>query len=97
MLNSVCLPFVFFMLPSSFLLVSKILQASSRKRVQKLASVTLLIETKVSPSFGVYNTPFRSIVMVSFPFGMLICMSPCPIARKELLSAAVIDFGVMEV
>jgi hypothetical protein len=34
------------------------------KSVEKPASVILLIETRVSPSFCAHNTPFRSIVAV---------------------------------
>ena len=60
------------------------------------AAVIFLIEMRVSPMSGQCKTSQRRMVVVLFPFGILIHKSPFPIAWKCHLSAAVIGLGSID-
>src|SRR5271156_6369597 len=62
----------------------------------KPAVSILLIDTNVTPICGAYKTSFKRILVVVLLFGMVICISPFPMALKVPPSAAVSTFFWIE-
>ena len=62
-----------------------------------LALAIFPMEMSINPMSGQWRTSFKRIVVVLEPFGILIHKFPFSMAWKYCLSAAVIDFGVIEI